>query len=627
MIVRRNIYSVLLLSIMTWLLLAAARLPNPPLRQQGGQCPAVLQAFVGDHKRLETLLNPVLTSEQQVQEALGFYRQLEPCLAQVNSTEANAVLDSIDWFTAFTYAAVPVPTSRSTISLTQLVDLGTAHMSDPAYVSSFLFPLDAIDDPAIQRLKNKIKLPTPPGYIYLRFFSPYGDIPGVVGHVFASNMQIKGFANCRYVAILVDEPGKIRSKGPQRDQLIKTIAHELVHAFVKPSLGCNDNLPRWFHEGIAIHLSGSGDLEYVIQPDGTTFIKTDPVQYQQFEDNFAFLENKLGKDRFYDAIARSFAERSEKPLLRDAGFATEQLLAQQAREWSKQRGLRFGLLLIPVILIGGVVLVGLIFFLAVALSRSGRELSTYTEPIKESSWSAPRPRRRAAESPIYTWFKNILQRPARPPGRAGTPAIQTLVEPAPIRLAPAASTADTVPLPVPAPVGVVVRPDAELVRNLKVYLTLKGTSETATLGMLWQFVLAHPLLTSEEALRILDRALAAIDPKRRMEADKRRALLSDSRERGIAIVFFGAQLKAICREVLDALRTGDQARRLELATSIDTLATQDLPVAGARDFLVLLADWLRGQEITVRAALLRPVFRKNYQLMAQVSSLVQPGKA
>jgi len=91
--------------------------------------------------------------------------------------------------------------------------------------------------------------------------------------------------------ILVDpdiSPGKFYSKA----QFERILAHELVHAYVKSLLGLeNDRLPKWFHEGLASHLSDSG-------AGAVTH------EYRTYAGVFEYVEERFGDDILAEFVRR-----------------------------------------------------------------------------------------------------------------------------------------------------------------------------------------------------------------------------------------------------------------------------------------------------------------------------------
>jgi tetratricopeptide (TPR) repeat protein len=106
-----------------------------------------------------------------------------------------------------------------------------------------------------------------------------------------------------------------------------------------------------------------------------------------------------------------------------------------------------------------------------------------------------------------------------------------------------------------------------------------------------------------------------------------RLLLARCRDMGIDVAFaelqgekspdaaFATALNRICGEVVVTLRAGDAGRQKVLATQLERMLKEDLPIEGARDFLQVLVIWLHGQDTQTLVEKLQPVFRNAYDQM------------
>jgi len=116
-------------------------------------------------------------------------------------------------------------------------------------------------------------------------------------------------------------------------------------------------------------------------------------------------------------------------------------------------------------------------------------------------------------------------------------------------------------------------------------------------------------------------------------ADNRihRLLLADCKDKGIEVAFaehlgvknpevtFAAELDRICNEVVTTLRAGNGEQQEALATRLEQMLKDDLPIVGALDFLGLLVAWLRKQDTQALEEKLQLPFYDGYaQMVAAV---------
>jgi hypothetical protein len=105
-------------------------------------------------------------------------------------------------------------------------------------------------------------------------------------------------------------------------------------------------------------------------------------------------------------------------------------------------------------------------------------------------------------------------------------------------------------------------------------------------------------------------------------------LLKRCREIGIAAAFeragqdpgsaFLAALNDLCAQIVTILRTGEAEQREALSIQDEQMLHGDLPVEGAREFLQVFTDWLRGQDTQVlerQSQALPSPFREAYEQM------------
>jgi tetratricopeptide (TPR) repeat protein len=117
----------------------------------------------------------------------------------------------------------------------------------------------------------------------------------------------------------------------------------------------------------------------------------------------------------------------------------------------------------------------------------------------------------------------------------------------------------------------------------------------------------------------------------RKTIEEHRLLLAECRGKGIdgAVaehqgaqrpeMIFAAELNRIYAEVVTTMRAGNAEQQEVLATRLEQLLKDDLPIVGALDFLRVLVAWLREQGTQTLEKELRPPFRDAYaQMVAAV---------
>ena len=113
--------------------------------------------------------------------------------------------------------------------------------------------------------------------------------------------------------------------------------------------------------------------------------------------------------------------------------------------------------------------------------------------------------------------------------------------------------------------------------------------------------------------------------------EEHRLLLADCKDKGIEVAFaehlgvknpevtFAAELDRICNEVVTTLRAGNGEQQEALATRLEQMLKDDLPIVGALDFLGLLVAWLRKQDTQALEEKLQLPFYDGYaQMVAAV---------
>ncbi len=351
---------------LVWILVALALLPVPIISAVGARylsprsadilslqpspaarvdCTSLLSQLTGEKNWLEQLADPVLDTQALVAERLGFYSAVHACIPVGSSSDLlKAARQLTEYFMIF---AGGYQTPRDGSEL-YLVDLATDK------------------DPALLSLQQKVGIPPPPGYVYMRFYYSPQAMPDLVRQAF-ENPDVKGVTIfTRYVAVLVDQSDLHARSFP------KTVTHELVHAYLKSVKGVGnlEAFPLWFDEGMATHFSGSSIPSCVYSDYGSgtlTSCSSSPQDYQQYAANFDFLEAKLGQARFLQLLKKSFDDMDPSMLYLQAGFSTYPAFAERAMEWRHRRDF------ITKTAIAAACIVPLVIGLLIYFWRAGRE--------------------------------------------------------------------------------------------------------------------------------------------------------------------------------------------------------------------------------------------------------------
>ncbi len=276
-----------------------------------------------------------------------------PCFAvEIREAESGASAGSpwtLERFTTYPFKtrADLARVHNAAIALrNQLASGSDAHEGD---VDSFLYEVAAFTDPetaageqveivnfasspdpALKRLREGVKLPPPPGGAVVRRYGTKEDMPGPVRSLFGPDTA--GITHwSRYVALLTDD----RSE----QEIADTVSHELVHAYLLSILGPDGGgLPRWFHEGAALYLSG-GRVQYVSTSDfGRERVSYSPRDYNEFRLVFRYLERVHGVSAVHEFVREAvLKEDVKKPLLAISGVSDYRVLSQDAWGWHRRQ--------------------------------------------------------------------------------------------------------------------------------------------------------------------------------------------------------------------------------------------------------------------------------------------------
>ncbi|MBI2844477.1 MAG: hypothetical protein HYX78_13865 [Armatimonadetes bacterium] len=152
------------------------------------------------------------------------------------------------------------------------------------------------------KLREWVKIPPPPGFVYVKKYASTSAMPPIVEDVFdqlaSSEMQarVQGVnIRGRYIALLETE---------YHDELVDNLAHEMVHAYL--TLASGVDLPSWFHEGAAVYFS-IGKESRLYGKTGDPKIKqvTVPESYKRDLYSFDYIERKIGRKKLFEFVKES----------------------------------------------------------------------------------------------------------------------------------------------------------------------------------------------------------------------------------------------------------------------------------------------------------------------------------
>ncbi len=187
---------------------------------------------------------------------------------------------------------------------------------------------------------NRTALPVPSGFIFLKIFSSPEELISRYG-LEAKTMGVA--FPCRYIAaaLRLDQAGNL-----VHQELENTLAHEIVHLFCYITLGFSriGRLPLWFHEGVAMELSGQTQVHHVVHDATGTFILTltSPEDYLKYHRVFRFLGEKFGRELLGAFVSRAL-------ITAELSATEEKSLLLQSEDWFRaKRNLEWLILLLTV---------------------------------------------------------------------------------------------------------------------------------------------------------------------------------------------------------------------------------------------------------------------------------------
>jgi len=283
------------------------------------ECQAQLERLTSQEGWFEQLLDPVITSSEQLVERQQLYASVNECLEKEYdslSADERMVYVLTRYFLIFA------------------AGLETDENQSPLY----LVELDSVDMEAIELLREKAGIPPPQGYVFLRYYPTRSSMPELVRSAFEDE-DVRGVTIfSRYIAILDETKELLGEQILQRQTLPDTVAHEVTHAYVNAALGSEQAklFPTWFHEGVAIYCSGSGEDKVVILGD-LTVTRTSPEDYKQYELNFEYLESEYGQDQLLALVGKAIKELRPSVMYEGLGYQGDEAFIAAATSWGTRQ--------------------------------------------------------------------------------------------------------------------------------------------------------------------------------------------------------------------------------------------------------------------------------------------------
>lgn len=259
---------------------------------------------------MSSLMNPVFRTAAEVAAALPSRREMLACM------------DAVRYATVLPTWFAPVRESLELLTLFAPEAPGLERVD-----------LAATDDPAVRRLREDVGLRAPEGFVFVRYFPGREVLPAVLAPAFEPPETRAVTIGGRFVAILTRSALTVAAG---KTALDRTLSHELVHAYLNAGWDWSDGgptFPSWFHEGMAIHFSGSGQADVGVGLGGGLVRVSPTPEYEYYERAFLYLEDMLGREAFYRAIRESVSARDATVLLRAAGVDSYPDLDRKAGLW------------------------------------------------------------------------------------------------------------------------------------------------------------------------------------------------------------------------------------------------------------------------------------------------------
>jgi len=284
-----------------------------------GDCQSLIDELKTDSDWLTQLYDPIIYDPEELGGRINVYGEIFNCLNQVEgqlSDEQQSILRLTGFFLIFADGLYATE-GGSTL---QLVDLSK------------------VDDPGIVRIRDQAGVPPPPGYVFVRTYASREAMPLPIRQIY-EDLNVAGVTMfTRYIAVLDETKANWPERALQAQSLPRTISHELVHTYVNSNLGVEaiNTLPTWYHEGIAIYFSHSGENQAIITPNFTLYT-TPPPDYVQYELNFKYLEAIFGKSQLLERIRISIDQGVSSLIVEDLDITSDDQLPARALAWQAEQ--------------------------------------------------------------------------------------------------------------------------------------------------------------------------------------------------------------------------------------------------------------------------------------------------
>ncbi|MEN6372516.1 MAG: hypothetical protein ABFD64_10950 [Armatimonadota bacterium] len=154
---------------------------------------------------------------------------------------------------------------------------------------------------SVVKLREWVKIPPPPGFVYVKKYSSQQAMPPEVSRIFDSlkggeGTNVRGVTiQGRFIALIV---------GDYHDELEDNLAHEMVHAYI--TIASPKPLPKWFQESTAVYFStGKESKIYGKTGDPTVVQMTLPADYKQKLYSLKYIESKIGRKKLFKFVKES----------------------------------------------------------------------------------------------------------------------------------------------------------------------------------------------------------------------------------------------------------------------------------------------------------------------------------
>src|SRR5262249_6713978 len=155
-------------------------------------------------------------------------------------------------------------------------------------------------DRVLRDLREVVRVPPPAGYAMVRVFEAGDPVPAPLQEFHERSPEILGAAFGGPYAVIFASDSDVDS----------VLAHELVHTYLGSAMGRTGvSMPPWWQEGVALNLARTPSATMAARGSDLRFSSL-TAQYQEYKLVFDRLEERLGRERYLDAIRECVAKRS-----------------------------------------------------------------------------------------------------------------------------------------------------------------------------------------------------------------------------------------------------------------------------------------------------------------------------